>query len=302
MISSANSSGSSSSTGPEQGRGGLSSLEEDLIQWSLSPDLIQRVQRYRGRQGVRHGSSDSLVGSLLTSSTGAESGSGVREHSANTAGVSGRELQPKQSQFNGHSTDIAGSRVATAVPNSTGEGVLIELAGVGREGEDPQREREETMRGRESAASDTVLKRETERVLDPLYEDPDIIQATLDQRVQERAHTTETAPPDTGPSQSRVAAIVEPESLREGVQQGSSGVGGKSEEPERERLGLGEDPLYAVPEQVAAKLKAKRTAAITAHHQTSPHSTGTVPDCVCVCVCVCCWLCQLKLYIGMIVL
>ena len=96
---------------------------------------------------MRQGSSDSLIGSLLTSSTGAESGSGVRECSANTAGVSGRELQPKESQFNGHSTDIAGSRVPTAVPNSTREGVLVELAGVGREGEgeNPQRERGETV-------------------------------------------------------------------------------------------------------------------------------------------------------------
>ena len=65
-LSSTTDSDTSRETSPYGGGGesscGLSSLEEDLIQWSLSPDFLQKVQKYRGRQGLRQGSYDSLRG------------------------------------------------------------------------------------------------------------------------------------------------------------------------------------------------------------------------------------------------
>ena len=64
-LSSTTDSDTSRETSPYGGREsscGLSSLEEDLIQWSLSPDFLQKVQKYRGRQGLHQGSYDSLRG------------------------------------------------------------------------------------------------------------------------------------------------------------------------------------------------------------------------------------------------
>ena len=60
-LSSTTDSDTSRETSPYGGGESSSGLsEEDLIQWALSPDFLQKVQKYRGRQGLRQGWSDSL--------------------------------------------------------------------------------------------------------------------------------------------------------------------------------------------------------------------------------------------------
>ena len=235
------------------------------------------------------------------------SGVETRENVVGTARVGERVSESKNSVLNG----VSGRVVSTS---NSGGSVLVEL-GEGGEVEDRATEiqkddrsksdlrRERTVQEGAGVTNDKVPEREVGRYPDPLYEDPDKIQATLrDTPKQKTPKTLAAALEDTTGGFSRLqdgggrvnqsldgSGGLGASGRVSTASQSGGGVGGVSasecgggEESTGKRLELGEDPLYAVPEQLAAKLRAKRATVSSSqlpntHSTTAGTSSHTVP-------------------------
>ena len=214
------------------------SLEGDLIQWSITPDLIQKVQKYRGRLGIRQGSTDSLQ--LSVSSAVRPSADARRRETGTSNSVVGgggtkkSASQPIVNLSNQSSKPAHPASSTPAMPTS----VLVDIGD--RTGENGVREHKiddkNGEQGREGARREKV-----KLPPDPLYADPDVVHTMLvsiagtrgtEKEKSVAAKASQTIPPN--------GTVSEP------------GPG------EEERRGLGEDPMYAVPEQVMAKMRAKK--------------------------------------------
>ena len=232
------SSNSSREVSPYQSGSGASttSLEGDLIQWSLTPDMIQRVQKYRGRQGIRQGSADSLNLSLRSAGpqlvtddvTGREEGGG-RESVG--VGVASQSVENQSDRF---SKQVPPS----ATPTSVGP-LLVDVresTGKSRKGA----EREPNIVNNTVAGQEGQQGQGSESCLppDPLYTDPDVVQTMMRSIAEQRGRDQQHEADITNPLQRRTP---------------------EPSPPQPERPGLGEDPLYAVPEQVVARMRAKKS-------------------------------------------
>ena len=107
------------------------SLEDDLIQWSLTPDMIQKVQRYRSRQEIRQSSTDSLNLSGRTAATPV-TGNSVRETrtaSGHSAVISSDPVENKSS-VERKKLRVISERVCPAgvQSNSAGSSVLVDIS------------------------------------------------------------------------------------------------------------------------------------------------------------------------------
>ena len=145
--------------------------------------------------------------------------------------------------------------------SSDGESVLVDETASGRDCTEQQmtatRLRNVTLNGEVGREKEQTSKGEQKRVghvPDPRYADPDEIQTFL----------KVTPEPEK----------VEPTGVTASVSGGGGGGEGEVVAEVGERPGLGEDPLYAVPEQVAARLRAKKAVSSSAT-QTPAHSGGT---------------------------
>ena len=141
--------------------------------------------------------------------------------------------------------------------SSDGESVLFDETPTGRDSEQQMtaaRLRNVTLSGGVEREKEQTFKGEQMReghVPDPRYADPDEIQTFLE----------ETRKPEE----------VEPTSVTASESGGGGGGGGGGGEVVAEvgeRPGLGEDPLYAVPEQVAARLRARKAVSSSATQST----------------------------------
>ena len=222
----------------------------------------------------------------------------TRDNVVGTARVGERVSESKNSVLNG----VSGRVVSTS---NSGGSVLVEL-GEGGEVEDRATEiqkddrsksdlrRERTVQEGAGVTNDKVPEREVGRYPDPLYEDPDKIQATLrDTPKQKTSKILAAALEDTTGGFSRLqdgggrvnqsldgSGGLGASGRVSTASQSGGGVGGVSaseceggEESTGKRLELGEDPLYAVPEQLAAKLRAKR-ATVTSSQLPNTTAAG----------------------------
>ena len=167
-----------------------------------------------------------------------------------TSGVAGGVSESRNGQLSG-----AGIRGASYNTSANGESLLVDVEKTSKEAQPASmrgdRLYKEERREREQTSSEGGRRRvrEIESAPDPGYADPDEIQTMLGEDLKPK----ETLATSSGRGEVGDGRREEGETL----------VG--------ERPGLGEDPLYAVPEQVAAKLRAKKTAA---QSPTSAHSGG----------------------------
>ena len=179
--------------------------------------------------------------------------------SVTTGMMSGTRVSTGSSNSKLNGAAVSGPSSNTS---SDGESVLVDETATGRDCTEQQmtatRLRNVTLNGEVGREKEQTSKGERKReghVPDPRYADPDEIQTFL----------KVTPEPEK----------VEPTGVTASVS-GGRGGGGEGEVVAEvgERPGLGEDPLYAVPEQVAARLRAKKTVSSSAT-QTSAHSGGT---------------------------
>ena len=238
------------------------------MQFSLTPGTLRKVQRYRGRQDLRRGSSDSLMNTLSS-----RSGAGTGRESKLTGSTS-RAVEERVSG----STKMGFTASGVSTNTSYGGGLLVDVGDKsGKETEHVKSKDSEQAKNTEQEPSaarsrDTRLNGEgkedtrnekhqseigRENGSEPRYADPDDIQIML-----KKAPVVEKLEPPVATADTTTAG-----KIGEG-----GGVGG---EVEGERPGLGEDPLYAVPEQVAARLRAKKALSSTAQPSSSAHSSGT---------------------------
>jgi hypothetical protein len=201
--------------------------------------MIQRVQKYRGRQGIRQGSADSLNLSLRSAGpqlitddvTGREEGGG-RESVG--VGVASQSVENQSDRF---SKQVPPS----ATPTSVGP-LLVDV----RESTEKSRkgaEREPNIVNNTVAGQEGQQGQGSESCLppDPLHADPDVVQTMMRSIAEQRGRDQQQEADITNSLQRRTPEPSPPQ----------PGVG--------ERPGLGEDPLYAVPEQVVAKMRAKKS-------------------------------------------
>ena len=228
------------------------------------------------------------------------SGVETRENVVGTARVGERVCETKNSVLNGALSASKGGRVVST--SNSGGSVLVEL-GEGGEVEDRATEiqrddrsksdlrRERAVREGAVVTNDKVPEREVGRYPDPLYEDPDKIHATF--RDPPKQEISTAALENTTGVFSRLqdgdgrvnqslngSGGLGASGRVSTASQSGGGVGGVSaseceggEESTGKRLELGEEPLYAVPEQLAAKLRAKR-ATVSSSLLPNTHSTA----------------------------
>ena len=202
----------------------------DLIQWSLNPDMIQRVQKYRGRQGIRQGSVDSISHPVKRGTDRATDG--ARQTEAVVVEAVGKTVTATKQAKNSTSEPVH----ERCSEHSEGKVKTIEEV-VSHEGE--------------------VGRENSDLPPDPLYADPDTVQTML-------KTTPTTIPSTTSLNQPSIEATSN--TTTQPPREPSSG------EREERPAGLGEDPLYAVPEQVVARMRAKNAVTGT---QSSENGVDT---------------------------
>ena len=202
----------------------------DLIQWSLNPDVIQRVQKYRRRQGIRQSSVDSISHPVKRGTDRATDG--ARQTKAVVIEAVGKTVAATEQSKNSTSEPVH----ERCSEHSEGKVKTIEKV-VSHEGEV----------GRENGGLPP----------DPLYADPDTVQTML-------KTTPTTTPSTTSLNQPSIEATSN--TTTQPPREPSSG------EREERPAGLGEDPLYAVPEQVVARMRAKNAVTGT---QSSENGVDT---------------------------
>lgn len=220
-------------------RTSTTSLEDDLIQWSLTPGMIQKVQKYRGRQGIRQGPTDNFH-PPIKSAVQLPAGSSGRGSTSIAGGTMGSTSQPSEKQLEAFSKQAHPVSSRADVPTSV-SGVLIDVGemtertGEGKGASDKERRRlqQERVRGQK------------EVLPDPLYADPDMVHTMM----KNIAGNGETEKKKDTVNVGSAVALKTPASGADPT---------PAQYKEGERLGLGEDPLYAVPEQVVAKMRAKK--------------------------------------------
>ena len=158
-----------------------------------------------------------------------------------------------------------GHRVSsTAVP--TNASILVDTGGGQRdktengrgEGEKRDESGKEKERAEERGEGGGEREREKRELPpDPLYADPDDVHTMLDSTAGTR--DTEKKAGEVGRASSKASKTAPPAKLVSESGQSRYGDGDKP--------GLGEDPLYAVPEQVVAKMRGQKAS-------SSPRSSG----------------------------
>jgi hypothetical protein len=129
----------------------------------------------------------------------------------------------------------------------------------------------ESSRAQPATADDKLVDKEMEKRQvdqlppDPRYADPDDVETMLNAHKEEKTDPANNGPMQVNGSSAQERALNTSDTSESGE--------GRSE---GERPGLGEDPLYAVPEQVTARLKARKAlASAAAAHTNNP---PTIPQ------------------------
>ena len=254
LLSSSPSSRSSREFSPYTPDSSVSSVEGDLIQWSLTPDMLQKIQRkYRGRQDIRQSSTDSLNPSTGDTVSG-------RASSSNMTTRHGVEVTGNPSE-----------RIEKPVTGSSSDNVLVDVS-------------ESIERNKKGGEIVGLGLREAP---DPLYADPDVVQTMLksiaettpeDKTIGTSSQRQEPLPESSwNGDRIRPGMGMEPDQKKDGARPGME----QDQNGSEGRLGLGEDPLYAVPKQVMARMRAKQVTAEPAEDDkkiTAPHSGMSIID------------------------
>ena len=228
--------------------------------------MIQKVQKYRGRQGLRQGPTDSfqlpVKSAVQLHVPAGSSGKETRGSNSIAGGMMGSTSQPSEKQLKQAHPVSSSADVPTSM-----SGVLVDVGEVAeRTGEG----KGTSDKGRKAVGRlEQEQRREQKKVPpDPLYADPDMVHTMMKNIAGNGETEKKKDAKNVGSEVVRKTPAGDPDPTT-------------AQSKEGERPGLGEDPLYAVPEQVMAKMRAKSMSAAQALEgkETSPVATSPTGEC-----------------------